>query len=129
MKDMAQLEALYERREAARIEHDAAINEIIPADIRSKVEELNANYDSMMDDINEAIKFAEEQVKAAVIEIGETIRGTRYQAIWSKPRVSWDDKRLEEYFNANEPEAIDRMRKMGKPNVSIRKISNLDEQH
>jgi hypothetical protein len=75
-----------------------------------------------MEEINEAIKAAEEQVKAAVIETGETIKGTRYQAIWSKPRMSWDDKRLEEYFRANDPDALERMRKVGAPSVSIRTL-------
>jgi hypothetical protein len=123
MKDMAYLEVLYERREAAKNEHDAAINEIIPADIRSKIEELNANYDKMMEEINDAIKITEDRVKAAVIEKGKTIKGERYQAIWSKPRVSWDDKRLEEYFMANDIDALERMRKFSNPSVSIRKMT------
>jgi hypothetical protein len=119
---MAQLEELYARRDLAAMEHEEAVNELIPADIRSNIEALNANYDSTMEQINDAIRATEEQIKALVFQAGATIKGKRYQAIWSKPRVSWDDKRLEEYFRANDPEALERMRKIGKPSVSIRQV-------
>jgi hypothetical protein len=119
---MTQLEELYARRDLTAMEHEQAVNELIPADIRSNIEALNADYDSTMEEINDAIRAAEEQIKVAVLKAGETIKGKRYQAIWFKPRVSWDDKRLEEYFRANDPDALERMRKVGKPSVSIRQV-------
>jgi hypothetical protein len=72
-----------------------------------------------MEEINEAIKAAEEQVKAAVIETGETIKGTRYQAVYGKGRVSWD-KGLEDYLMGSDPAALERYRKVSAPSVSIR---------
>jgi hypothetical protein len=119
---MAHLEDLYARRDLTAMEHEQAVNELIPADIRSNIEALNADYDSTMEEINDAIRAAEEQIKALVIQAGATIKGKRYQVIWAKPRVSWDDKRLEEYFRATDPDALKRMRKVGKPSVSIRQV-------
>jgi hypothetical protein len=119
---MTHLEDLHARRQLAVTEHVEAVKEIIPADIRANIEALNADYDSTMEEINDAIRAAEDRVKQAVLKAGETVKGTRYHAIWSKPRVSWDDKRLEEYFRANDPNALDRMRKVGKPSVSIRQV-------
>jgi LPS O-antigen subunit length determinant protein (WzzB/FepE family) len=119
---MARLEELYVRRDRAKQGYELEVYEVIPASIRAQLAELDNKHDAEMEEINEAIKAAEEQVKAAVIETGETIKGTRYQAIWSKPRMSWDDKRLEEYFRANDPDALERMRKVGAPSVSIRTL-------
>jgi hypothetical protein len=118
---MTQLEELYARRDLTTMEHEQAVNELIPADIRSNIEALNADYDSTMEKINKQIKAAEEQIKAAVLQAGETIKGTRYQAIWSKPRVSWD-KGLEDYLMGKDPEALERYRKVGAPSVSIRQV-------
>jgi len=42
--------------------------------------------------------------------------------VYSKPRVSWDDKRLEPLFKAHDVDALERMRKIGKASVSIRAV-------
>jgi hypothetical protein len=117
------LEELYARRDLAQADYTERYNAILTPEQRAAIAQLDSEHESTMEEINDAIKAAEEQVKAAVVEAGKTIKGTRWQAVYSKPRVSWDDKRLEEYFKAHEPGALDRMRKVGKPSVSIRKVT------
>jgi hypothetical protein len=119
---MAHLEDMYARRELAAMEHEQAVNELIPADIRFKIEELNDEHEVEMEEINDAIRAAEEQVKATVLKSGESVKGQRYQAVYGKPRLSWD-KGLEDYLRASDPEALKRYRKEGAPTVSIRKVT------
>jgi hypothetical protein len=121
---MTQLEGLYACREQAEAKHEQARDDVLTPEQRMALVRIDNKHDAEMEEINEAIKAAEEQVKAAVLKTGETVKGTRYQAIWSKPRMSWDDKRLEEYFRANDPDALERMRKVGKPSVSIKKVKS-----
>jgi LPS O-antigen subunit length determinant protein (WzzB/FepE family) len=118
---MARLEELYVRRDRAKQGYELEVYEVIPASIRAQLAELDNKHDAEMEEINEAIKAAEEQVKAAVIETGETIKGTRYQAVYGKGRVSWD-KGLEDYLMGKDPDALERMRKVGAPSVSIRTL-------
>jgi hypothetical protein len=42
--------------------------------------------------------------------------------VYGKPRVSWDNKGLEQYFKANDLDAMERYRKEGAPSVSIRQV-------
>jgi hypothetical protein len=119
---MAHLEDLYARRDLSEMQHEKARDAILTPEQRMQLVRIDGEFDAEIEEIADAIRAAEEQVKAAVLKAGETIKGTRYQAIWSKPRVSWDDKRLEEYFRANDPDALERMRKVGKPSVSIRAV-------
>jgi hypothetical protein len=119
---LAHLEDLYARRDLAQADHQSARDAVLTPEQRAELARIDAEYEGTLEEIADAVKAAEEQVKAAVIAAGETIKGTRYQAVWSKPRVSWDDRRLEEWFKAHDVDALDRMRKVGKPSVSIRAL-------
>jgi uncharacterized lipoprotein YddW (UPF0748 family) len=118
---MAHLEDLYARRELAAMEHEQARNAILTPEQRTRLVRIDSDYDSLMEEIADAIKAAEEQVKAAVAEAGETVKGQRYQAVYGKPRASWD-KGLEDYLRGKDPEALKRYRKEGAPSVSIRLV-------
>jgi hypothetical protein len=119
---MTQLEELYARREQAEAKHEQARDDILTPEQRMALVRIDDEHEVEMEQINDVIRATEEQIKTLVLQAGTTIKGKRYQAIWSKPRVSWDDKRLEEYFRANDPDALERMRKVGKPSVSIRQV-------
>ena len=61
-----------------------------------------------------------EDIKTAVLEHGETIRGERLQAVWCKGRVSWDIKALEGYAAAH-PEILS-LKSEGQPTIQFRKV-------
>jgi hypothetical protein len=119
---MAHLDDLYARRDLSEMQHEKACDAILTPEQRMQLVRIDGEYDAEYEEIADAIKAAEEQVKAAVVQAGETIKGQRYQAVYGKGRVSWDGTRLEEYFRANDPDALGRMRKVGKPSVSIRAV-------
>ncbi|MEJ5223523.1 MAG: hypothetical protein WHV44_03635 [Anaerolineales bacterium] len=62
----------------------------------------------------------EEQVKAAVIETGQTVKAGALMAMYMKGRVSWDNKKLEGMM-ALIPD-LAKARSEGKPTVQIRTV-------
>lgn len=64
-------------------------------------------------------------VNEAVLEKGESIKGEKLQACFSKGRTTWDTKALVGYAVAH-PE-IDKLKKAGKPSVSIREVKDKDK--
>jgi hypothetical protein len=118
---MAHLEDLYARREQAEAKHEQARDDVLTSEQRMALVRIDDEHEIEMEQINDAIRATEEQIKALVFQAGATIKGKRYQAIWSKPRVSWDSG-LEDYLLGSDPEALKRYRKIGKPSVSIRQV-------
>jgi hypothetical protein len=115
---MTKLEELYARRDVVTSDKQFALEHMLSPDQRAILLKFDAEYE----EINDAIKAAEEQVKVAVLKAGETVKGTRYQAVYGKGRVSWDNKGLEQYFKAHDLDALKRYRKEGAPSVSIRTV-------
>ena len=60
----------------------------------------------------------EGEIRAAVLERGETMQSEHLAAVWNKGRVSWDGRLLAGYAVAH-PEVLS-MRKEGAPTVSFR---------
>lgn len=61
-----------------------------------------------------------EQIKAMVIEGQTSVKGDSIFAIYVKPRVTWDSKRLEGYAAAH-PE-IEAFKKVGRPSVRFQNV-------
>lgn len=116
---LARLEDLYTRRDLAASDKQAALEAMLTPEQRAELLQHDAAYEELA----ERIAAAEQAVKAAVAEIGETVKGARYQAVWNKPRVSWDTQGLVQYFKAHDLDALERYRKQGAPSVSIRQVA------
>jgi len=81
-------------------------------------------------EIFDALKVIEEKgskltkmINEAVLEGGESIKGEKLQAVFSNGRTTWDSKALVGYAVAH-PE-IEKLKKTGKPSVSIREIKGV----
>jgi len=61
-----------------------------------------------------------EQIQDKVAVLGETVAGLTKQAVYTKPRVSWDTKALDGYAAAH-PEIVP-FKTVGKASVSIRAV-------
>ena len=61
----------------------------------------------------------EEATKKLVLELGYTVTGTEYQAVFSEGRVTWQTDHLDGFAEAH-PEIL-KFRNQPKPSVSIRK--------
>ena len=111
-------------------EKQGLINQILTPEILAKVEEINAEFQPKFDALESDEKYNAKkadaealtaEIKAEVIAAGKTVKGSCLQAVFTKGRVSWDDKGLSGFMLAH-PE-IEVYRKVGDPSVSIRKVA------
>lgn len=61
-----------------------------------------------------------DKINIGVLEKGESIKGELLQAVFSKGRTTWDTPALAGYAIAH-PE-LNKLKKVGKPSVSIREV-------
>lgn len=101
-------------------EHAALKDEATPAEVKATWAAIDEEFEPIVQAAQAAYGEAEAAVKAAVAEHGATVKGQFLQAVWSKPRVTWDAKSLDGYA-LNHPELF-AFRKEGQPSVSIRAI-------
>ena len=117
------LNRLYEAK-AARViidqEKQALIDSVITPEIKAKFAEIDAEFSDKYRAVDDTYSAIEGEVKAAVLELGETAKGDYLMAVFAKGRVSWDTKALDGYA-AGHPE-IAQFRKEGAPSVSIRAL-------
>ena len=97
---------------------DTLKDEAVPANVKAALAEIDEEFAPLIDTATGAYAEAESAVKAAVAEHGATVKGQFLQAVWNKPRVTWDAKALDGYA-INHPELF-AFRTEGKPSVSIR---------
>ncbi len=113
---LEQLTEAYARRDLLNIDKKNAI----PADVQKVLNDIAAEFDPQLHTVESKISELEEQAKQAVLEAGDTVKGGALQAVYSKPRVTWDSKQLDGLMIVI-PE-LAQARKVGQPSVSIRKI-------
>jgi hypothetical protein len=117
---LEQLENAYAQRDLLVIDYNQARDDAIPDDVQAALADIDAEFLPKKDAIEEKIAELEEQVKAVVIEGGQTIKAGALMAVFVKGRVKWDDKKLEGMMSLI-PEIAD-ARSEGKPTVQIRKV-------
>ena len=82
--------------------------------IEAEKEAFERNHKPILDEI----KALQDEVKAEVLTLGETVKTDEIQAIWNKGKTTWDGKLLEGYAVAH-PEIL-QAQKTGQPTVSFR---------
>ena len=114
------LEDLYAQREYLTAQKSKLLDEAIPAEVKMIIADIEAEFEGKQSAVNSQIADVETMAKELVIQAGETVKGNLIQAVYSKPRVTWDSKILEGLAIAM-PE-IDRAKKVGSPSVSFRRL-------
>jgi len=119
-KVQALLEALAEKRalqEIIRMDKEKARDSVLTAEIRQALADIDIEFAGEEEAAAESVSDLEDVIKTVTLEIAETVKGKTLNAVYSKPRVSWDTKALTGYAAAH-PE-IERFRKVGNPSVRI----------
>ena len=101
-----------------KMEKDKRYGMVITPEIKAQLENIDREIDPIIEQFNTRAAELADLIKAEVIAAGETISGEHHQAVYSKPRVSWDSKGLEGYAVAH-PEILV-FRSEGNPSVSLR---------
>jgi hypothetical protein len=107
-------------------EIQALIDQIMTP-VKAQVEQIEAEFVSRAENIEENISTLEAKVKRHVIQYGSTVGGSYLQAVWNKGRVKWDTKSIDKYAESH-PEILV-FRKEGQPSVSIRNIQRKPDNH
>jgi hypothetical protein len=115
-----QLSELWAARDAAQLEKEALIESVFTPEIRAALAEIDMEFHERLELVNEKAAALEAEIKREVIQNGASVKGRYLQAVYSKPRVSWDAKLLEGLMIAI-PQ-IEKARKVGEPSASLRKI-------
>ncbi|GIV88394.1 MAG: hypothetical protein KatS3mg055_0912 [Chloroflexus sp.] len=102
----------------------AAAYEARKADIMRQVADelamLDAEYAPLLAAADEQIKTLEQDIRAAVLRYGSSVRGSRIQAVYVKGRTTWDTKGLLRYA-VRHPDVLT-YRKESAPTVQLRMI-------
>ncbi len=106
------------QKDAAMLAKQELIDAVYTAEIKSRMAEIEAEFEEKTEGVNANIATLEADIKAAVVEHGASVKGAVYHAVFSKGRVSWDTKSLDGYAAAH-PELMT-FRKEGEPSVSLR---------
>jgi len=99
-----------------RMERDA-FRDGIMAPVRLELMGLDAEYEPRFEEANQAIRWLEDDIKYAVLVLGESVKSEHIQAQYVKARVSWNTKALDGYAVAH-PE-LESLRTTGEPSVRI----------
>src|SRR5262249_32283607 len=86
--------------------------------VQAQLAAIETKYAQRIQEANEAIAELESEIKAEVLQLGQTVRMGDVQAIFYRGRVTWDSKGLSQYAQLN-PE-VQQFRKIGAPSVAIR---------
>ena len=106
------------QRDLLNADKQAAIDSVLTPEIKARLAEIDAEFADKAAAVDENIDALEAEIKADVLTRGETIKGSRLMAVWSKGRVTWDDAALQDYM-AVHPEIV-RFRRQSDPSISIR---------
>ena len=103
-----------------RVKRQQAMDAAMPAEVAATLAEIDAEYGPMIEAAEKNAAELEEQIKAAVIAEGASVKSTWLHAVYTKGRVTWDGKKLDGMM-ALLP-GLEAARKVGEPSVSIRKV-------
>lgn len=114
---LASLHELYCERDAYKLRHKELVDSIIPDQVKQQLADLELEFAPSFDAIEQAIKNAEDALRAAVIAQGKTEASEHLQAVFVNGRVKWNDERLTGYATTHLE--VLAFREEGQPSVRI----------
>jgi len=117
---LEQLSEFYSQLDVLQLQKAELLDTVMPPEIKQAVEDVNAEFSGKETAVRENMAALEAQVKQAVIEGGETVKGGVLQAVYNKGRVSWDSRKLEGLMIAFPK--LQEARKQGNPYTAIKKV-------
>jgi hypothetical protein len=115
-----ELAELRSKMDNLRLTADGERASIITPEIKRELALIDAGLEDDLEPLLETAKTLENQIKAAVVSHGAKVKSERLQAVYVKPRVSWDGKMLDGL--AMVIPDVARARSEGKPSVRIQEV-------
>jgi len=110
---------LYSALDMLKLQKQELIDNAMPPEVRQAIADINAEFAEQSDTVQEKINLLQDQIKAAVLDCGETVTGDYLQAVYTKGRTSWDSKKLEGLMIVL-PDLAG-ARTIGQPSITIRR--------
>ena len=105
-------------------ERDGKLFDLLGEDLYTRLQEVKAHYEVLLDQANSdrqnVVKTLQDGIKTAAVEIGETVKAEHYMAVFTQPKPTWDNGKLEG-FALIHPEIL-QCRTEKNPYVSIRRV-------
>lgn len=120
LEKLNRLEEFHAQQEALGAQKEELIDQVLTPEIKARLAEIEAEFSQKAEGLASNLESLEAEIKAETLALGETVKGSRFQAVWTKGRESWDGKRLSAYA-ASHPEVLE-FRKQGEPSVTIRRV-------
>ena len=120
IEKLDQLAELQAQSDLLRLKKQELIDGILTPEIKTQISDVEAEFEPQEIAIREKSSELEKSVKDEVVELGQSVKGTALQAVFSKGRTKWNDTGLMQYLSVH-PE-IAYLRTVGNPSVSIRKV-------
>ena len=115
-----QLAEMYAQRDLATMDKQKLIDELYTPELKKQIADIEAEFSSKTDAVNENIATLEAEVKEEVKQHGSSVKGKFLNAVFTKGRVTWETKGLEGLMVA--VPQLAQFRKEGDPSVSLRKV-------
>ena len=108
------------QKDVLALEKQALIDQLIPPEIKARIEEIEAEFDGKSEVVDVNIAALEAEIREEVLRQGASAKSTFLRVVYHNGRVTWDTKSLDAYARAR-PEILD-FRKQGEPYVTIQKV-------
>ncbi len=116
---LEQLAELQAHRDVLQIQKNELRAKIL-AKVQDELDALDAEFDGPASQVQSRAEALEAEIKAEVLANGASVKSSRLQAVWSKPRVTWESGILEGLLTVF-PQ-IEKARRVGQPFVAIRNV-------
>ncbi len=120
---LERLSNLREAEDATRLDYEGKKQEILRK-VQAELDALEVEYQPLLDSVKENIEELESEIRTEVLMRGESVSGGAYRATYTKGRISWDNKGIED-FAQKHPEVL-KYRREGAPSVTLRLTGNKD---
>jgi len=117
LQKLERLADLHAAADLARIDYEARRAEVLRK-VQDELDAIEAEFRPALDAAEANTNALEAEIKTDVLLRGESLRGSHYQAVYMKGRVSWDLPGMNEYAR-DHPDVL-QFRKEGQPTVGLR---------
>lgn len=96
------------------------IDEVLTPWIKEQLEAIDLEFADKSESAQNNINQLRDEIKQATLVYGETVKSSKFQAVYMKGREKWDTQQLKGYSKAH-PEIL-MFYKRGNPSISIRGV-------
>lgn len=107
------------QRDVLDLHYQDLRNSLISPELAEQLNDIEFEKNEALIAVDRGIASLTEEIKADVLKAGKTVKGAHLQAVWNKPRVSWDSRLLDGLAIAL-PQ-ITAARREGEPSVTLRR--------